>query len=74
MQQNLVSINANEFSSKFNSKKEVSTFAFVDNPCFPIGLSVPELRSEGVPPGLSYGLDIPFTRPGHESATHHQMR
>jgi len=60
MQQNLVSVNANEFSSKFNSKKEVSTFAILDKPCIQIGLSIPELRSEGVPPGLSYGHDIPF--------------
>jgi len=43
MAQNLVSINANEFSSKFSSKKEVSTFEILDNPCFCLGVPVPEL-------------------------------
>ena len=56
----LVNINANEFASKFNSKKEVSILTFFIRDFIFAGVSLRHFGMQGLLPSLFYGHDIPL--------------
>ena len=55
----LVEVNATEFSSKFNSKREVSMTFYTADPFFFLGIPFPFIRSQGIPASLPYSHHFP---------------